>query len=94
MTVASPTREIVDDYMGIVDAGLCAWSCGAARNEKCICRCGGEFHNLMQDWWSSAEYLSTALWWCVTCQRHYQGEPLTQNLRHDGPHPASAVASG
>ena len=50
-----PTREIVDDYFGILDAQLCTRECGAADGGVCKCRCGGEFHNLLRDWWASPE---------------------------------------
>lgn len=71
--MSAPTREIVDDYMGMIDAGLCAKSCGAARDDICVCRCGGEFHNLLRDWWSSSEYRETGEHWCVSCQKAHAG---------------------
>lgn len=68
-----PTREIVDDYLATVDTGLCTMQCGRARDDICVCRCGGEYHNLLREWWASPEYRATGDHWCATCQRAHPG---------------------
>lgn len=73
MTMIYPTKEIVDDYMIAVAIGLCTRNCGAARDDICKCRCEGEFHNLLRDWWASPEYRRTSLHWCRHCQSAHAG---------------------
>ena len=68
-----PTREIVDDYLyKVLPDGTCTRQCGAARDDVCRCRCGGEFHNLLRDWWSSPE-ARTGEKWCNSCHRAHWG---------------------
>lgn len=73
MPSPAPTREIIDDYFETLKAGLCTYQCGRARDDICTCRCGGEFHNILRDWWGSDEWRLTGEHWCVTCQQAHPG---------------------